>query len=63
MESKKENKWRTFVVKCYELWKIMLKLEACALESYNIGIAKNAFFPEDGDELGFKIMKWAEEEI
>lgn len=35
----------------------MLKLEACALESYNIGIAKNAFFPEDGDELGLKIMK------
>jgi len=35
----------------------MLKLEACALENYNIGIAKNAFLPEDGDELGFEIMK------
>lgn len=35
----------------------MLKLEACAPESYNIGIAKNAFFPEEGEELGFRIMK------
>lgn len=39
----------------------MLKLEACALESYNIGIAKNAFFPEDGEGLGFSMKKWTGE--